>query len=255
MNFHYSAPRHLLARLPILLPATAALTLTLPLGSCSLTSGAAIGGLVGAGIGQAVGGDTESTLVGAAIGAGVGAAIGYNVAKRREARLLASRRATEEEVEAAKHASFAVTSSSREKAIARAEAYAAEHGDEHQAAAVDAGPIGTDQQPVSPPQEVPVIEESEPADIEPSDTFEAISIPDDTMIGIVPLPSGAGVMFTDIKTGELIDNEVHQLEEISDVSGEAASDVQEDDEAKPFTLILSDKTSGKSRQYTAIYST
>lgn len=38
-------------------------------------TGALVGGVAGAGIGQAVGGDTESTVAGAAIGAGTGAVI------------------------------------------------------------------------------------------------------------------------------------------------------------------------------------
>ncbi|MDP2618996.1 MAG: hypothetical protein Q8P46_02265 [Hyphomicrobiales bacterium] len=40
-----------------------------------ITSGALVGGAAGAGIGQAIGGNTESTVAGAAIGAGTGAAI------------------------------------------------------------------------------------------------------------------------------------------------------------------------------------
>jgi outer membrane protein OmpA-like peptidoglycan-associated protein len=39
-------------------------------------TGAIIGGVAGAAIGQAVGNDTESTLIGAAVGTGIGAAIG-----------------------------------------------------------------------------------------------------------------------------------------------------------------------------------
>jgi hypothetical protein len=40
-----------------------------------LGTGALFGGVAGAGIGQAIGGDTESTVAGAAIGAGTGAVI------------------------------------------------------------------------------------------------------------------------------------------------------------------------------------
>ncbi len=283
---HHTTPKHLFARLPILLPVVA--VLALPLGSCNALSGAAIGGVIGAGLGQAAGGDTEATIAGAVIGAGIGAAIGYNVEKKREARLLASRKATEEELEAAQRQSAAVTAGSRQKAVARAEAYAEEHADEHRAAAVDGEPMDVTPmasetpseipsepvveergQAVVPSREVPadtvveeaeemveepIIEEYEPVAPEPEKTFQAASIPDDTMIGIVPLPNGQGVLFTDIKTGELLGSEVHQLEDIKDVSDESVSDIQEDDEAKPFTLILSDKKSGKTRQYTAIYS-
>jgi len=40
-----------------------------------LGTGALVGGIAGAGIGQAIGGNTQSTVAGAAIGAGTGVAI------------------------------------------------------------------------------------------------------------------------------------------------------------------------------------
>lgn len=248
MNLHPSSPQHLLARLPVLLPVAAALTL--PLGSCSVTSGAAIGGVLGAGLGQAIGGDTESTVLGGVIGAGVGAAIGYNVAKKREARELASREATEAELKAVQVRSAAIAAASRERAIERAEAYAKVHGDEHRAAAVDA-PFETS----DPAVRVEAEPMTEDAAQDPVQVVAEASIPDDSLIGIVPLPNDDGVVFTNVKTGELLDNEVHYLEEIKDVSDDASSSVEEDDDAKPFTLILSDKKTGKTRQYTAIYNT
>lgn len=264
MNFHHSAPKHLIVLLPV------AAALVLPLGSCNVTSGAAIGGLIGAGLGQAAGGDTESTVVGGLIGAGIGAAIGYNVEKKREARLLASRQATAAELEAAERAAAAISANSRQKAVARAEAYASEHGMEHLQAAVDADPalvkpMAAEEagQAVIPSSKAPeakaietVVEEvatEEPAAAEPVRTLPATNIPESTMIGIVPLPSGEGVMFTDVTTGELVDQEVHQLEEIQDVSSDSVKEMKEDDDPKPFTLILSDKKTGKTRQYTAIY--
>ncbi len=45
------------------------------------TTGAVVGGLGGALIGQAVGGNTKSTLIGAALGAGAGALIGVATAQ------------------------------------------------------------------------------------------------------------------------------------------------------------------------------
>ncbi len=288
MSLHHPAQNRPFARLPILLPVAAALVL--PLGSCNATSGAAIGGLLGAGLGQAAGGDTESTIVGAVIGAGIGAAIGFNVEKKREARLVASRQASAAEREAAERAAAAVSASSRKKAIARAEAYANEHGIEHRAAAVDADPakvaalaaeepgqavVPSRKAPETEPveratedvaaedvaAEEPPVRESAPAEpiaaepiaAEPVRTLQATNIPESTMIGIVPLPSGEGVMFTDITTGELVDQDVHQLEDIKDVSNDSVKEMKEDDDAKPFTLILSDKKTGKTRQYTAIY--
>jgi hypothetical protein len=46
-------------------------------------TGALIGGLAGAGVGQLAGGDTESTLIGAAIGAGSGYFIGNESDKKK----------------------------------------------------------------------------------------------------------------------------------------------------------------------------
>lgn len=48
-------------------------------------TGAALGALAGAGIGQLAGGDTESTLIGAAVGGGVGYMLG-NESDRKKAR-------------------------------------------------------------------------------------------------------------------------------------------------------------------------
>ena len=177
-----------------------------------MTSGAAIGGALGAGLGQAIGGDTESTVVGGILGAGVGAAIGYNVAKKREARQLASREATAEELKAVQVRSAAIAAASREKAIERAEAYAEVHGDEHRAAAVDA-PFET--RPAAEVEAEPGAPMIEDAVEDPVQLLATASIPDDSLIGIVPLPNDDGVVFTDVKTGELLDNEVHYLEAVS----------------------------------------
>ncbi|MHC4292801.1 MAG: glycine zipper domain-containing protein [Planctomycetota bacterium] len=46
-------------------------------------TGALIGGLAGAGVGQLAGGDTESTLIGAAVGAGSGYFIGNESDKKK----------------------------------------------------------------------------------------------------------------------------------------------------------------------------
>ena len=46
-------------------------------------TGAAIGALVGAGAGQLIGGDTESTLIGTAAGAGVGYMVGNEQDKKK----------------------------------------------------------------------------------------------------------------------------------------------------------------------------
>jgi uncharacterized protein YcfJ len=46
-------------------------------------TGAVVGGLLGAGAGQAMGRDTESTLIGAWIGAGAGYIIGNESDKRK----------------------------------------------------------------------------------------------------------------------------------------------------------------------------
>jgi hypothetical protein len=46
-------------------------------------TGAVVGGLLGAGAGQAIGGDTESTLIGAGVGAGAGYIIGNESDKRK----------------------------------------------------------------------------------------------------------------------------------------------------------------------------
>ncbi len=130
MKLQHTPPRYLFARLPVLLPVMAALSL--PLASCTATQGAAAGALIGAGLGQMAGGDTEATLAGAAIGALVGGAIGYSVEKKREARVLASRRATEAELKAAEQVAKSMSDESRARAIAMAEAYDAEHADEYE---------------------------------------------------------------------------------------------------------------------------
>jgi len=46
-------------------------------------TGAALGALAGAGIGQLAGGDTESTLIGAAVGGGVGYMLGNEGDKKK----------------------------------------------------------------------------------------------------------------------------------------------------------------------------
>ncbi len=48
-------------------------------------TGAAVGSLAGAGIGQLAGGDTESTLIGAAVGGGAGYMIGSEQDKKKAA--------------------------------------------------------------------------------------------------------------------------------------------------------------------------
>jgi outer membrane protein OmpA-like peptidoglycan-associated protein len=60
-------------------------------------SGAALGALAGAGIGQIVGGDTEATLIGAGVGALAGAGIG-NYLDKQEAELRQSLATTDVEV-------------------------------------------------------------------------------------------------------------------------------------------------------------
>ena len=47
-------------------------------------TGAALGGLAGAGIGQLAGGDTESTLIGAGVGTGAGYLIGNEQDKKKQ---------------------------------------------------------------------------------------------------------------------------------------------------------------------------
>ena len=49
----------------------------------SAKSGALIGGLAGAGLGQAIGGNTEATLIGGAIGAGGGYIVGNEMDKSK----------------------------------------------------------------------------------------------------------------------------------------------------------------------------
>ncbi len=75
------------------------LLLSLVVGGCATKgrSGAAIGGGLGAIIGQAVGRDTEATLIGAAVGGGIGYIIGNEADKKEAGRLLAAGSSPQEE--------------------------------------------------------------------------------------------------------------------------------------------------------------
>ena len=74
------------------LPVLFVLLMSLVVGGCATKgrSGAAIGGGLGAIIGQAVGRDTEATLIGAAVGGGIGYVIGNEADKKEAERLSAA---------------------------------------------------------------------------------------------------------------------------------------------------------------------
>lgn len=308
MKLHHTTPKHLFCRLPILLPMVAALSF--PLQSCNMTQGAAAGALIGAGLGQLAGGDTEATIAGAVIGGAVGAAIGHNVEKKREARVLASRQATQRELEAAALASKSISDEARAKAIASAEAYEAEHGHEYDnpgtamVMATKAAPTARSQgemvvsaaqaepemtmdaetpdesasstpmveltDPAQPGQDAaveapmespavePVVEPTTiPAPAEKHDQLAASTeVLEPVLVEAVALPNGEGHVLRDLRTGDLISEDVHVIDQTMDVSGAQSEPVHggSEDAPLPFTLILKDKATGKNRQYTAIYS-
>lgn len=255
--------------LPVTVPLVAALVL--PLGSCNATTGAAAGALIGAGLGQLAGGDTEATLMGAALGASIGALYGYSVEKKREARVLESREATRAELEAANQAASAVPASSREQKIALAKAYEAEHAVEYQnpapmrvlsvpsvLASGSEAETTTGQTGEAAPEAIvaeptvgaaPVDTPTTPEIAEPNGELAPV------LVEALRLPGG-GVVLKDLETGTFIDNEVHMIDEIWDVSTDADHPVLEEETEVPvpFTLILSDKETGQPREYTAIYS-
>ncbi|QDV04579.1 hypothetical protein Poly30_00700 [Planctomycetes bacterium Poly30] len=236
----------------LILAIPAAMALAFPLGSCSATSGAAAGALIGAGLGQLAGGDTESTVVGAALGAVIGGAIGFNVQTTREARVIASREATSAELQAVTRAASTVSAAAREKALTRVKAYAAEHAEEKNGGNTEVIPLPENTQVT----EETLITEEPLVTEEKLGTEETLADPKPVLLEAIRLPGSDGVILRNLETGRFLDEEVHTLEDIKDVSGKTPKTIEaSSDEAKlPFTLILSNQKTGETRQYTAIYS-